>query len=252
MWERTKRVINSYLDDLIERASSPDKDVRQITRAEISRLNELEVQARGSIKLLEKQLAETELKIIGVAQREKIAREQGDVTAASRAGETLVALSNERDLLKQQIVEANSSAERAKSLREERRRLGEDLATQTHLTAMRENLAGIQTPFDATDPSGTIDEMRGRLGGMGLPSVDPRLAQAEHEFEVERARKAADELLARYKENMGAGGGTSEVKRQPPSAVEPTPASSDLDDPKDDTKESKTLGRSDGPLRPID
>ena len=43
MWERTKRVINSYLEDLIERASSPDKEVRQITRAEISRLNELEV-----------------------------------------------------------------------------------------------------------------------------------------------------------------------------------------------------------------
>jgi hypothetical protein len=252
MWERTKRVINSYLDDLIERATSPDKEVRQITRAEISRLTELEVQARGSIKLLEKQLAETELKLIGVAQREKMAREQGDVASASRAGEALISLSKERDLLKQQIGEANSSAERARSLREERRRLGEDLANETHLTAMRENLAGIQTPFDATDPAGTLEEMRGRLGGLGVPTVDPRLAQAEHEFEVERARKAADELLARYKENLGAGG-TSEVKRQPPaSAVEPTPGSSDLDDSRNESKEPKTLGRNDGPLRPID
>jgi hypothetical protein len=252
MWERTKRVINSYLDDLIERATSPDKEVRQITRAEISRLTELEVQARGSIKLLEKQLAEIELKMIGVAQREKMAREQGDIAAASSAGDALISLSKERDLLKQQIGEANSSAERARSLREERRRMGEELANETHLTAMRENLAGIQTPFDATDPSGTLEEMRGRLGGLGVPTADSRLAQAEHEFEVERARKAADELLARYKENLGVSG-TSEVKRQPPpSAVEATPVSSDLDDPRSETKEPKTLGRTDGPLRPID
>jgi hypothetical protein len=252
MWERTKRLINSYLDELIERATGPEREVRQITRAEIARLTELEVQARGSIKLLEKQLAETELKMIGVSQREKMAREQGDAAAASKAGDALITLSKERDLLKQQIGEANSSADRARSLREERRRLGEDLATETHLTAMRENLAGIQTPFDATDPAGTLEEMRGRLGGSGLPTVDPRLAQAEHEFEVERARRAADELLARYKENLGAGG-TSEMKRQPPpSAVEAKPDSSAPDETKSETEEPKTLGRSDGPLRPID
>lgn len=252
MWERTKRLINSYLDDLIERATGPDREVRQITRAEIARLAELEVQARGSIKLLEKQLAEIELKMIGISQREKMAREQGDLPGASRAGDALVALSKERDLLKQQIGEANSSAERARSLREERRRVGEELATETHLTAMRENIAGLQTPFDATDPAGTLEEMRGRLGGLGLPSVDPRLAQAEHEFEVERARKAADELLAQYKENLGAGG-TSEVKRQPPpSAVEPRPDPAARDETKKETEEPKTLGRSDGPLRPID
>ena len=58
MWQRTKRLITSYLDDLIERASSPDRDVRDITRGEIARLSELEVQTRASIKMLEKELAE--------------------------------------------------------------------------------------------------------------------------------------------------------------------------------------------------
>ena len=58
MWNRTKRLINSYLDELIERTSGPDKDVRQITRAEVARLNELEVQTLASVKLFEKELAD--------------------------------------------------------------------------------------------------------------------------------------------------------------------------------------------------
>jgi len=256
MWERTKRVINSYLEELIERSSSPDKDVRQITRAEIARLNELEVQARGSIKLLEKELAEVELKMLGIAEREKITRERGDTAAATTAGDALISLSKQRDLLKQQIAEANSSAERARSLREERRRLGEELANETHLTKMRENLAGIQTPFDNTDPSGTIDEMRGRLGLSGLPTVDSRLADAEREFESERAHKAADELLARYKESLGAGqpGGDVQSQRTPASPVQ-TPSPQQASRPtaaEDEPVEPKTLGRTDGPLRPID
>ena len=35
MWNRTKRMINSYLDEMIEKVSSSDKDVRAVTRAEI-------------------------------------------------------------------------------------------------------------------------------------------------------------------------------------------------------------------------
>ena len=255
MWERTKRVINSYLEELIERSSSPDKQVRQITRAEIARLNELEVQARGSIKLLEKELAEVELKMLGVAEREKITRERGDTAAATSAGDALISLSKQRDLLKQQLVEASSSAERARSLREERRRVGEDLANETHLTAMRENLAGIQTPFDKTDPSTTIDEMRGRLGLSGVPTIDSRLADAEREFESERAHKAADELLARYKENLGVGQSRSDQQSQrPPASSVPATPPQQATKPTggDEPAEPKTLGRTDGPLRPID
>src|SRR6266480_2975678 len=78
MWHRTKRLINSYLDDLIQRVSSPDREARGITRAEVARLNELEVQTRASAKVLEKELAEVGLKILGVAERERIARERGE------------------------------------------------------------------------------------------------------------------------------------------------------------------------------
>src|SRR5918911_453347 len=146
MWNRTKRLINSYLDELIERTSGPDKDVRQITRAEVARLNELEVQTLASVKMFEKELAEVELKMIGVTERERMARERGDVTAAESAGRELVRLGEHRDMLKQQIGEARASAARARQVREERRQQGESLATETHLTTMRENLAGIQAP----------------------------------------------------------------------------------------------------------
>ena len=253
MWERTKRLINSYLDDLIERTTGPAKEVREVTRAEIARLNELEVQTRGSVKLMEKELAEVELKMIGVAEREKLSRERGEGAAASRASEALISLSKQRELLKQQIGEATAAAERAKLLREERRQLGQELATETHLTAMRENLAGIQTPFDQTDPSGTIDEMRRRIDQSGVPAMDPRLMEAERDFEAERARRAADELLARYKENLAVGGTSakSELTPAPVSAVQghPQPPARVEDET---SEEPKTLGRTDGPLRPID
>ena len=115
MWDRTKRLINSYLDELIEKVSSPDKDVRQVTRAEIARLNELEVQTMASVKMFEKELAEVELKILGIAEREKMMRERGDLATAERAVREIETLSAQRDLLKQQIGEAKASAARARN-----------------------------------------------------------------------------------------------------------------------------------------
>jgi len=251
MWRRTKRLINSYLDDLINRASSPDKDVRAITRAELARLNEIEVQSRASVKMFEKELAEVELKMIGVAERERIAREQGNESAASTATNQLITLSSHRDLLKKQIAEASTAAERAHALREERRHLGEDLATETHLTNMRENLAGVQSPFDATDPASTIDEMRARLNRSGTSAADSRVAEADRELEAERARAVADELLARYKQGIG-GKNRESPGAQAPSAKPsaPPPTSESVEDEGPDS--SKSLGRTDGPLRPID
>jgi hypothetical protein len=238
MWGRTKRLINSYLDELIERASGPDREVREVTRAELARLNELEVQARASVKMLEKELAEVELKMIGVAERERQLRERGDASAAS-ATEELVRLSSHRDMLKQQIGEANSSAERARALREERGRAKHDLVNETHLTTMRENLAGIQAPFGANDPAATLEEMKARLGHAGTPTIEDKIAAAEREHEAERARAQVDELLARYKQ------GVTRDEARPASAPAEPAKGEDPDKP-------KTLGRSEGPIRPID
>ncbi|HKP86222.1 MAG TPA: hypothetical protein VJZ26_09005 [Blastocatellia bacterium] len=251
MWNRTKRLINSYLDELIERASSPDRDVREVTRAEKARLNELEVQTLASAKMFEKELAEVELKMIGVAERERMAREGGDIAAAESAGRNLVALGSQRDLLKQQISEARSSAARARALREERTRLGEDLATETHLTSMRENLAGIQTPFDATDPSSTMEEMRTKINQARASSPDPRLAEAEREYEEQAKRARIDDMLARYKESVSSGETTAAQARQPASSqTEGRPASKPIEE--ETREEPKTLGRNEGPIRPID
>lgn len=238
MWGRTKRLINSYLDELIERVSGPDREVREVTRAEAARLNELEVQARASVKMLEKELAEVELKMIGMAERERLLRERGDAAAASATSE-LVRLSSHRDMLKQQIDEANTAAARARSLREERGRAKHDLVNETHLTSMRENLAGVHAPFGANDPAATIEEMKSRLGHPGTPTTEDKIAAAERELEAERARSQVDELLARYKQG---------VTRDEPRTVTPPAEPAKEDDP----DQPKTLGRSEGPVRPID
>lgn len=244
MWQRTKRLINSYLDDLINRLSGPDKDVRSITRAELARLNELEVQARASAKMLEKELAETELKMIAASKREQMARERGDMPAASSAAGDLVQLSAHCDFLKKQIDEARQSAARAASLREERKRQGEELANETNLTSMRENLAGIQSPFDPLDPAATIDEMRSRIRPSAVPTTESRVAEADREMEEARARARVEEILARYK------GGSEPLaaRPEPPSAVTPSEEKPE----EKPSGEQKSLGRNHGPVRPID
>ncbi len=251
MWQRTKRLITSYLDDLINRVSSPDRDVRQITRAEMARLNELEADTRASMKMLEKELAETELKLIGVAEREKIARERGDQTAMASATSDMVALSEHIDFLKRQIIEANATSEKARRLREERARLGGELANETYLTDMRENLAGVQSPFDATDPASTLDEMRSRIRSTAIDDTALRVAEADREMEAERARARADELLAKYK--SGLGGVEKETPRpDPPVSSNVETSAPNRVDKEDDPEQPKTLGPAKGPTRPID
>jgi adenine-specific DNA methylase len=257
MWRRTKRLINSYLDDLIQRVSGPDREARGVTRAEVARLHELEVQTRASAKVLEKELAEVGLKILGVAERERIARERGDEASASAAGKQLVALSAQRDLIMQQLGEANAAAERARALREERRLQGEDLVTETHMTAMRENLSSIQTPFDSTDPSATIDEMRERLRRSGASLADSRVAEADRELEAERARARVEDVLSRYKQGVAGGEPQTQTQTQgapPQTASTAKPAPNVVESGADDETpgQSKTLGRTDGPVRPID
>lgn len=253
MWDRTKRLINSYLDDLIERTSGPDRDVRQITRAEIARLNELEVQARASAKMLEKELAEVELKMIGLSERQRMAAERGDAAGASSASSELVSLSSHRDFLKQQIAEANSSAARAEALRQQRRSMGNDLANETYLTSMRENIAGIQTPFDKNDPSATIDEMRARLTRHSEPTVDSRVAEADRELAAQRAQSQVDEILARYKQSVDDPPVASRETLSPPAQSQPAgPAPAKAMTEEEEAEQSKSLGRNEGPVRPID
>lgn len=251
MWQRTKRLINSYLDDLISRASSPDREAREVTRGELARLSELEIQTRASAKILEKELAEVELKILGIAERERMARERGDLALATEAGRQLLNLDAERNLIKQQLAEANTASERARSLREDRRRTGEDLAMETHLTAMRENLSSLQSPFDSTDSAATLEEMRGRIRAGGT-SIDNRVADADRELEAESARARVEEMLSRYKQGSAPVEPAATTQHKPsntgPAAAPTNSAPDDAELP----SESKTLGRTEGPVRPID
>jgi len=252
MWNRTKRLINSYLDELIERASSPDKDVRRVTQAELARLTELEVQTLASVKMFEKELAEIELKMIGVSERERIARERGDIAAAESAGRELVALGSQRDLLRQQIGEAKASAARSRALRDERKRMGEELASETHLTNMREGIAGLDTPFGKNDPASTLEEMRRRLNRPAVSENEARLAEAERQFEEEQKRARADEMLARYKSSIASSESSVVEERPPATANQADRPSSVAPSEGEQPEQPKTLGRNSGPVRPID
>src|SRR5215471_12186670 len=252
MWNRTKRLVNSYLDNLIEKTGRPDSEVREATRGEIARLNEVEVQARASAKVLEKQLAALEQKMNALVERDRIARERNDMAAVAAVASAFEPLAAERNMLQKQIAEANSKADSARALRGERRQQGEDLATETHLTTMRESIAGVQSAFDPNDPGAAIDEMRGRLARKGVVTGPDPLAEADRELAAQQKRSQADDMLARYK---------TELSGEPPIA-QTDPASQSLAQPatepkvstpdKDESQEPKTLGRTEGPVRPID
>jgi hypothetical protein len=253
MWERTKRLINSYLDDMIEKRSSPDNDVRAVTRGEIARLNEYEVQSRASKKLFEKELAEVNLKILGLAEREKIMRAQGDDVTAQKAADAIQSLAAQRDLLQRQIIEADAAAEKARSLREERKVQGTDLANEVYLTQMRETITSTQSGFDVNDPASTIDEMRSRLQSRSsFSELDAQLAQADREMEASKKSSQVDDLLARYKTNFTTDPPIETRLPQPPAntSSQSTGGTRVIDE--DGKEEEKTLGRSEGKIRPID
>jgi phage shock protein A len=253
MWQRTKRMINSYLDNMIEKTSSPDEDVRALTRGEVARLNEYEVQSRASVKIFEKELAEIELKILGLAEREKILSGQGNEDAAVKAAYAIQTLAAQRDLLKQQISEARGAAEKAKALREERKAQGVELTNDVYLTEMRENIASVNTGFGVNDPASTIEEMRSRLSSTSIPSVDAQVADADRELKALESKSKIDDLLAQYKNRL-----TDEplleskLPKQTQAKTPETNASPNRLIEEDETEQEKTLGRSGGTIRPID
>jgi hypothetical protein len=254
MWNRTKRLINSYLDNLIDKVEKPDSEVREVTRAELTRLNEVEIQNRATAKVLEKQIAEVELKMTGLAERDRILQSRGQPTSATDTASRLSALEAERVMLVRQLAEANSAAERARALREERSATGEDLATQTHLTTMQERLASVQSGFGVNDPSAVIDEMRLKIS-KGMPDpADSRVAEADRELAREAKRSRVDDLLTQYKQNMGTGDLAGERRA---TAAPPKSSTTNSDQPapnqsEDDQSQTKTLGRAEGPIRPVD
>ena len=133
--------------------------------------------------------------------------------------------------------------------------MGEELANETHLTNMRENIAGLDTPFNSTDPSSTIEEMRMRLNRPAVSENQARLAEAERQLEEDQKRARIDEMLARYKGSLTGGEADRVQETAQPQVAAPnqTNASADARPGEPEEPDSpKTLGRNHGPLRPID
>jgi hypothetical protein len=260
MWQRTKQMINSYLDSLIDRTSRPESELRDVTRAEVARLNEVEAGSRAAAKMIEKQLAEAELKLTGATERQRMARERGDATGEADAASVAARFQQECDMLKGQLSEANASIARAQALKVDRRTAVNDLAAQTHLSSMQETLAGIQSPFEASDPSGVIDEMRSKIRRNAAPPSAVEQAGADLAAQLKKSK--VDDLLEQYKKSLDQGGIDSPPETRsflaPPAtaaqqnASETSGAPVEQDAPQTETDEAKTLGPASGPVRPID
>src|SRR5258708_15778674 len=69
MWNRTKRLVNSYLDNLIDKVESPDKQVEQVGAVKSSQLGSNAVEALATVKLFEKRITELEAKIATLESR---------------------------------------------------------------------------------------------------------------------------------------------------------------------------------------
>jgi len=260
MWQRTKRLINSYLDSLIDRTGRPESELRDASRSEIARLNEVEAHARGAAKMIEKQLAEAELKLTGAAERQRIARERGDAAAEAQAARVAAGLQQEYDMLKGQLSEANASVARARAMKDDRRTSVDDLAAQTHLTTMQETLTGMHSQFGTSDPSAVIDEMRSKIRRNASPPS--AVEQADADLAAQLKKSKVDDLLEQYKRGLDQSAveppqpqqavqalpGTvvnQDAAASPPQAAEPAAGQGEAE-------ERKTLGPAPGPVRPID
>src|SRR5947199_106153 len=69
MWNRTKRLVNSYLDNLIDKVESPDKQVQEAGTVKASQLGSNAVEALATVKLFEKRITELEAKIATLESR---------------------------------------------------------------------------------------------------------------------------------------------------------------------------------------
>jgi hypothetical protein len=155
-------------------------------------------------------------------------------------------------LLKQQISEAKAAAEKAKALREERKVQGTELANDIYLTQMRENIASVNSGFGVNDPASTIDEMRTRLSRTSIPSLDAQVADADRELNALQSKAKVDDVLARYKNQLGDEPLLETKLPQPTQTRTPETASSNRVHDEEEAAQEKTLGRSDGSIRPID
>ncbi|HWX40030.1 MAG TPA: hypothetical protein VN345_02665, partial [Blastocatellia bacterium] len=106
----------------------------------------------------------------------------------------------------------------------------------------------VQSGFDPNDPAAAIDDMRARLARKGVLTTADPLAEADRELAAQQKRSEVDEMLARYKTEVSAQPPILQTQPAPQPAIEPKAAPIEKDEP----EEPKTLGRTEGPVRPID
>jgi hypothetical protein len=90
-----------------------------------------------------------------------------------------------------------------------------------------------------------------KINRAGASSTDARLADAEREYEEQAKRARIDEMLSKYKDSVAGAESAAPQAPQPASSQpEGGPAAKGAEG--EEREQPKTLGRNEGPIRPID
>ena len=202
MWNRTKRLVNSYLDNLIDKVESPDKQVQQAGAVKSSQLGTNAVEALATVKLFEKKITELEAKIATLESRIPMITNSTQKMLLESQLETSRA--ELLDLQQRVMVARGTAIQSQKAVKEHPHKVHETM-NNARLAQMGEALAGSAGGATSTDdPFWVMDEMKNKIeqrnAMSGSMTADAKIAAAD--AELEKPGAAVDDLLSQYKRDL--------------------------------------------------
>jgi len=230
MWKRAKRVINSYLDNLISKFEEPDAALQHATQVKASALGQSAAESLATQKLFEKRIAELELEIATVETRIRIA--EGSPDKVARLSQHLQTLQAELADLQARLPQARqASAQAMRALKEHKHDIGQAI-TDSNLADIKETIANTSGAFSSDAIGVTFDEMRDKIL---LKAQASHLLDSEPDLEPQQN---VDDILSQYKRRMEAGANPT---------AQPDPETGE----KEQTTK-KTLGPATDDVRPLE
>ncbi|HZS44567.1 MAG TPA: hypothetical protein VFC63_05650 [Blastocatellia bacterium] len=201
MWNRTKRLVNSYLDNLIDKVEKPDQQVQDAGTVKASQLGASAVESLANVKMFEKRITETEAKIATLESRiPLLSNDTQRMIMQSQLDTSRAELLD----LQQRLTQARGSAIQAQKAMKEHPGQVRETMNNARLAQMGETLAGTSMPTKADDPFWVMDEMKSKIEQRSAVSsaqtADARIAAAD--AELEKPESVVDDLLSQYKRDV--------------------------------------------------
>jgi len=203
MWNRTKRLVNSYLDNLIDKVEKPDQQVQNAGTVKASQLGANAVESLANVKIFEKKITETEAKIATLESRiPLLTNDTQKMILQSQLDTSRAELLD----LQQRLTEARGSAIRAQKAMKEHPGQVRETMNNARLAEMGETVAGAAMPTSTDDPFWIMDEMKSKIeqraAASSAQTTDAKIAAAD--AELEKPGALVDDLLSQYKRDVAA------------------------------------------------